>query len=245
MNQQIMAESSLTALIGDEIQGDLKWSNFVDGGDGFFYGIPFNARRVVKFNPLDKSLTEIGPDLGEGGAKRLCGVRANTGSIYCAPFLADHILKINTNDGTVETLDDVELPEIGYGLWASGALATDNSISYMPYSVRRIMKLNPDNDSLSSVGDDLGEGGWKFSGTVVGNDDFVYGIPYNATSIVKFDPTNPDITSTVGEEAEELFMCGNGVLAGDGDIYAVNQAGQVLNVDTTRNNYTWKWCGMG
>jgi hypothetical protein len=245
MNQQIMAESSLTALIGDEIQGDLKWSNFVDGGDGFFYGIPFNARRVVKFNPLDKSLTEIGPDLGEGGAKRLCGVRANTGSIYCAPFLPDHILKINTNDGTVETLDDVELPEIGYGLWASGALATDNSISYMPYSVRRIMKLNPDNDSLSSVGDDLGEGGWKFSGTVVGNDDFVYGIPYNATSIVKFDPTNPDITSTVGEEAEELFMCGNGVLAGDGDIYAVNQAGQVLNVDTTRNNYTWKWCGMG
>ena len=34
---------------------------FVDGKDGFFYGIPYlyNARRVVKFNPLDKSLTEI------------------------------------------------------------------------------------------------------------------------------------------------------------------------------------------
>ena len=30
------------------------------------YGIPFDARRVVKFNPLDKSLTEIGPGLGEG-----------------------------------------------------------------------------------------------------------------------------------------------------------------------------------
>ena len=31
-----------------------------------FDGIPCDARRVVKFNPLDKSLTEIGPGLGEG-----------------------------------------------------------------------------------------------------------------------------------------------------------------------------------
>ena len=64
-----MAESSLTTLIGDEIQGHGKWNDFVDGGNGFFYGIPRNARRVVKFNPLDKSLTEIGPDLGEGEMK--------------------------------------------------------------------------------------------------------------------------------------------------------------------------------
>ena len=66
-----MAEPSLTTLtdIGDEIGGDTvtKWSTFVDGEDGFFYGIPCDAHRVVKFNPIDKSLTEIGPDLGEGG----------------------------------------------------------------------------------------------------------------------------------------------------------------------------------
>ena len=63
---QTMMESSLTTLIGDEIEGDDKWSSFVDGKDGCFYGIPSDARRVVKFNPLDKSLTEIGPGLGEG-----------------------------------------------------------------------------------------------------------------------------------------------------------------------------------
>ena len=104
------------------------------------------------------------------------------------------------------------------------------------------MRLNPDNDSLSSVGDDLGEGSnKKYSGTVVGNDDFLYGIPYEATRIVKFDPTNPDTTSTVGEEIEEGwgFDFGNGVLAGDGYIYAVNGATQVLQIDTTNGNYTW------
>jgi hypothetical protein len=233
----IMTESSLTTLIGDEIQGRHKWSSFVDGGDGFLYGIPFHARRVVKFNPLDKSLTEIGPDLGFG-MKWKCGVRANTGNIYCAPFHADHILKISTNDGTVETLDDIELPETGRGLWASGALAQDNNIYYMPFSAHRILRLNPDNDSLSSVGDDLGRG-LEYNGTVVGNDDCVYGIPDDTRRIVKFDTTKPDITYFVGEEAEEEIWCGNGVLGGDGYIYAANGVGQVLKVDTTSNNYTW------
>jgi hypothetical protein len=226
------------------IQGDDKWSTFVDGGDGFFYGIPYNARRVIKFNPVDKSLTEIGPDFGEGGGKWWCGVLANNSSIYCAPFGADHILKIDTIQGTVETLGDIELPETGWCLWASGALATDNNIYYMPACARRIMKLNPDNDSLSSVGDDLGDDlgddDFKYIGTIVGNDDFVYGIPRRATRILKFDLCNPGTTSTVGEEYEEGFGCGNGaVLAGDGYIYAANDSGQVLKIDTTINNYTW------
>ena len=213
----------------------------MDGKNGFLYGIPYCARRVVKFNPVDKSLTEIGPDFGDGEAKWLCGVRANTGSIYCAPHCANHILKIKRSDGTVETLDNVELPETGDDLWASGALATDNHIYYMPYNARRIMRLNPDNDSLSSVGDDLGGEWCKYMGTVVGGDDNVYGIPHCARRIIKFDTTNPDTISTVGEEA--WFMCGNSVLAGDGYIYAANTVGQVLKVDTTTiNNYT-TWIG--
>jgi hypothetical protein len=234
-----MVESYLTTLIGDEIEGYHKWSAFVDGEDGFVYLIPYTARRVGKFNPVDKSFTEIGPDLGGGVMKWRCGVLANTGSIYCAPHHAEHILKINTIDGTVETLDDVELPEAGDDLWASGALAADNHIYYMPFKARRIMRLNPDNDSLSSVGDDLGEAWYKYIGTVVGNDDHVFGIPLEATHIIKFDPTNPHTTSTVGGEAEETDECGNGVLAGDGYIYAANDAGQVLKVDTANNNYTW------
>jgi hypothetical protein len=123
----------------------------------------------------------------------------------------------------------------------SGALAPDNFIYYMPDCARRIMRLNPDNDSLSSVGDDLGEGGgYKYVGTVVGNDKCLYGIPNAATRIVKFDPTNSATTSTIGEEGEEEeFECGNGVLGCDGDIYAANESGQVLQIDTTNGNYTW------
>jgi len=118
-----MTKPSLTALIGKNNLGDKRWSTFVDGGDGFWYGIPYHAPRVVKFDPLSKSSawTEIGPDFGDGigdeydetcAEKWSCGLLlANNGSIYYAPFNAEHILKININDGTVETLDNVELPE--------------------------------------------------------------------------------------------------------------------------------------
>jgi len=212
-------------------------------GNGWILWIERTDRRVVKFNPLDKSLTEIGPDFGEGGGKWRCGVLAKTGCIYCAPAYADHILKINTNDGTVETLDDVEMSETGRDLWASGALAEDNYIYYMPYRycALQIMRLNADNDICSSVGDDLGEQGGKYIGTVVGNDDCVYGIPHESRRIFKYNPADPDTTSTVGgEEAEEGFYCaGNGVLGGDGYIYAANGVGQVLKVDTANNNYAW------
>jgi hypothetical protein len=243
-----MTEPSLTALIDihDEIQGGMKWSSFVDGKNGFFYGIPYNARRVVKFNPLDKSLTEIGPDLGDDVCKWWCGVLANKSSIYCTPDSANSLLKINTIVFTFETIVGFVLPVTGdyyYSsrnyLWASGALAPDNHIYYMPAGARRIMRLNPDNDSLSSVGDDLGTAEWKYSGTVVGNDKCLYGIPCLAKHIIKYNPADPVKTSTVGEEAEEDIWCGNGALAGDGYIYAVNSVGQVLKVDTVNNNYTW------
>jgi hypothetical protein len=63
--------------------------------------------------------------------------------------------------------------------------------------------------------------------------------------------TQPILTnSTVGGETKGEFYCGNGVLAADGYIYAVNGAGQVLKIYTTINNY-YPWildpmnCGGG
>ena len=41
----------------------------------------FTGFPVVKFNPVDNSLTEIGPDLGIGGGNWMCGVLANNGCI--------------------------------------------------------------------------------------------------------------------------------------------------------------------
>ena len=57
-------------------------------------------------------------------------------------------------------------------LW-SGALALDGGIYFMPFYARRTLKLDPPNDSVSIVGDDLGQAGTtKFVGTVAANDGY-------------------------------------------------------------------------
>ena len=57
----------------------------MDDRNGCFYGIPFRARRVVDFNVEDKSIKEIGPDLGYYRMKYGNGIKANNDSIYCIP----------------------------------------------------------------------------------------------------------------------------------------------------------------
>ena len=64
----------------------------------------------------------------------------------------------------------------------SCALALDGCIYFMPSNANQTMKLDPNNgDAMSSVGDYLREGVWKYIGTVVGIDGYVdvyvYGIP--------------------------------------------------------------------
>jgi hypothetical protein len=175
----------------------------VRGADDCIYGIPSYACRVVKFNPVDNSLTEIGPDLGAAQYKWHSGVLADNGCIYCIPsgYGSEQFLKIDTINGTV-TLLDVRLPETSAELpWATGALAIDGCIYFMPDTARHILKLNPENDSVAIVGDHL-RGVYskrKYVGTVVGKDSCLYGIPCNSKRIVRFNPVDQSI-SFVGDE---------------------------------------------
>ena len=184
--------SAISTLIGEELGGKgYKWSETMAGVNGYLYGIPFRARRVVKFNPLDNSMTPIGPDFG-GEWKWLCGAMTDSGVIYCPPGDISHgVLKIDTNTDTVTVLDVNIFPEQDGWMFASCALALDGCIYSMPLNARRIMKLDPNNgDEMSIVGDDLENKGNKYCGTVVGIDGCVYGIPFQSTRILKYDPIN-------------------------------------------------------
>ena len=62
---------------------------------------------------------------------------ADNGCIYCAPLRAKRILKIDTVNGNVTTLDAV-LPAWGVMKWASGALALDGNIYFIPFAATRV-----------------------------------------------------------------------------------------------------------
>ena len=229
----------ITTLVGEEVEGEgVKWRGTLAAPNGSVYGIPYYARRVAKFNPVDKSMNFIGPDFGDQ-RKWYNGAINDSGIIYCPPCDSRNhgILKIDTNTDTATELDRNLLPEQGDWMWMSCAAALDGCIYFMPFFGRRIMKLDPNNnDAMSSVGDDLGNLP-KYSGTVVGIDGCVYGIPKHSFYILKYDPIN-DITSFVGEEADEDFGCkSNGVLGRDGCIYALTKDGRVLKIDTVNNSH--------
>ena len=98
----------ITTLIGEEVEGLFnKWLGTLAAPNGSLYGIPFIARRVAKFNPVDKSMTLIGPDfVGTGRFKWDRGAITGNGIIYCPPLNDDHgILKIDTNTDNVTELD--------------------------------------------------------------------------------------------------------------------------------------------
>jgi hypothetical protein len=219
---------SITALVGNEIEGKAKWDACVRGADDCIYGIPLAARRrVVKFDPKDESLTEIDPDLGDG-RQWLCGVLACNGRIYCLPYNSGKILKIDTVNGTVTTIN-VNLPEIGDGMWSPGALALDGCIYYMPYRAHRILKFNPEDESTVSVGEDLGDKERKFSGTVRNNDGYLCGIPDDSNFLVRFNPMDQSMSSFIAEETDNDFECDNGALGRDGHIYAMTTNGMLRN----------------
>lgn len=235
----------------------MKWHDLVEGGDGFLYGIPYNANRIVRFHPLDKSLNEIGPDLGDGECKYWSGILAN-GSIYCAPYRGGKILKITPVKGGDVQVDflDQNLPGCGHGVWLVGALAKDGCIYYMPYhNTRHILKLDTnDHDRISLVGEDLGRK--KCLGAILGNDSciyVVYEINWNSKKVIRFDPSVESI-SYIGEDLNEYDNFRGGVLAADGNIYTANRHGQVLKIDTAKNVCTMigskiftknNYCGWG
>ena len=198
--------------LGKELGNLFRWKGTLTAPNGSLYGIPYCARRAVKFNPVDKSISCIGPDFGSRLWKWYRGAITDSGIIYCPPYEKGlGVLKIDTNTDTVTVLDVDLLPEQGSGaMWVSCVAALDGCIYFMPCGARRIMKLDPNNkDATSSVGDDLILSyGYmtKYSGTVVGIDGCVYGIPRNSKRILKYDPIN-DITSFVGKEALNDFVC--------------------------------------
>ncbi len=147
------------------------------GKDGFLYGIPYNARRVVKFNPVDKSMKLIGPVI-ENIQKWNCGVLAKNRCIYCPLFTSriKRMLKINTFSDAVETIDlQLQLQLSTDGFWLSGAVARDDCLYYLPWSddTKDILRVDRDTDTLSLISlPNHHTGG--FRGAVLGKDDCIY-----------------------------------------------------------------------
>ena len=241
----------ITKFINCDVQTDVedKWNDFVDGGNGFLYGIPQNASRVLQLDLEDKSLKEIGPNLDGENFNYGKGIRAENGSIYCMPgYRTKFFLKITPMEGgdaKVQILKDKPLPRQAYSMWKAedsweaGCLARDGCIYYMPISASRILKLDTSNGDNLSLVEDSELPLCKCAGSVLGGDGCVYGLPYLKSSpVFKFDPAKILIMNMgclAFDFASNHHFRGD-VLANDGNVYTANRFGQVIQLDLATND---------
>ena len=243
-----MHDHPSTILIDCDVQTEnnifMKWWDCVDGKNGYLYGIPYNARRVLQWNIEDQTCKEIGPDLDNKKNRYINGIMADNGSIYCLSYGSKNILKITPKEGgdaEVEVLEDQPLPEYGHR-WEAGVLAKDGCIYYLPFLTRRILKLDPNNgERITLVGEEIRDA--RFGVAVLANDGCIYGISLRC--ILKFNPCSGNILIRYNVQVDDYHH--GGVLGADGNVYARNRYGQIYKIDTSNmefkiigHNICWK-----
>ncbi len=81
--------------------------------------------------------------------------------------------------------------------------AADGCIYVIPSCAGRVLRLSPNDESISYIGTDIGDIGYKWCGAVLGADGNIYGVRYTHIMIVlKIDDANQS-TSLVGPDLRD------------------------------------------
>ena len=82
--------------VGPNLSENHRFGKFVVGSDNLIYGIPRYAARVLRFDPAKGTADMIGDKLDGHIHKYNGGALAKDGFLYCAPYAASSLLRINT-----------------------------------------------------------------------------------------------------------------------------------------------------
>jgi len=165
---------------------DGKFSDGILAKNGLISFIPTSSNKVLKFDPAnhDNPLTEIGYDLELTGRKYGGRVFGKDGNIYCTPFIAHQVLRIDVDSDKTSFMGD---EHEGEGKWGDRVVAKDGNIDVSPLLANQILQIHTKNQTTSLVGPILG-GSLKWISFVEGKDGLLNVIPTNANNLLRFDP---------------------------------------------------------
>lgn len=110
---KINTETSKVTTFGDSYLSNLplkpsqsrwNWHGGQLSSNGYIYGVPANAERVLKVHPHNESVSLVGPSF-TGSTKYYGGILSNSGDIYCIPYKSSRVLKIEPIDDGSEVID--------------------------------------------------------------------------------------------------------------------------------------------
>eukprot|EP00439_Symbiodinium_sp_Y106_P085390 s125_g28.t1 len=140
-----------------------------------------------------KLAQEFGDSIGDGDGdvsdenwgKWMDGTLAANGCLYCQPWCASHVLKIDTRNGSVELIG----PDLGWApdKYRAAVVATDGVIYCPPHTARRVMKVEISTDTVSFVGPDYGTkpGKWWAGAMTLVNS--ILCAPHSAGQVLQID----------------------------------------------------------
>ena len=170
------------------------------GSDGAVYGMPHAAGRVLRVEPDTSRVTLIGPDFGStrGRCKWSSCCMGADGILYGVPDSSSEVLRITpatpTSSASVDTVGTDLGIDTADGKWIGAILAADGCIYAMPFNATRVLKIDPAQAEVSTVGIDLvaptagKTNGGKWHGGHLAADGCIYGVPFNAARVLKVDP---------------------------------------------------------
>jgi len=239
-------------LTGSTIAGG-SYSGFITAPNGNIYAIPATASGSVKFNTTGSSsgFTYITTSSLSNLTTKFSGAAlAKNGCIYMVPYGLPGgnwltVMKINTNTDQISALGDILNPAGSYSY--VGAVYAPNGFIYgIPHSAPNVLKINPNDDTLSYFGNVTGSGNinfMPFQGGVLASNGVIYCAPRDFGVILKID-TNTDTLSTVNiglPNAQNTNKWFGGVLAPNNEcIYFIpyNTTGS-LKIDPRTDQITF------
>lgn len=177
---------------GEISVGTHKWSDGIIAPNGCIYCVPWTHPQVMVIDPDASSVSFIDTATEDGTKvasfaehKWRDGILASDGCIYCIPWAAEAILRIDPEARTAICFG--KLPE-GDSKWAGAVLADDGRIYCAPYDARSILCIDVERQMAVCLGD-FGPARRKYRGALKAENGKIYMVPYNALEVLLLDPS--------------------------------------------------------
>lgn len=227
----------------------IMYSGCVRGNDGYLYAIPFNANEVFRCKE-DGSVPETFGTIPNTGSGWFGGV-AWGDFIFCAPYNASGILKIDTKNKTVSIIAESRFTmqsNVG-NLTAKYVGAVYSPVSgkiyFTPHDANTIAVYEPLTDDISFISCEQFVGNKANCCKAIINpiDNCIYYIPKNINKILRYNPNDwrrdPEIVATLNDIGANKFS--TAVLAPNGLIYCIPSYGYNYIVIFDPNLHTFEY----
>jgi len=221
---------------------------------GRVYAVPYNARKLLVFDPASGQLSDFDTSHVADGDRKWRSAVAVGGKVYGVPYDAKQLLIYNPANGDVRGVDTSEAEDGDCkGKWG-GAVAFDNKLYAVPFNAKAVLVYYSQTGDVSSIPTSHVETGRRKWSGAVAYGGVVYGVPFNAKKLLVVKPFLPLINRAVSkadgadisEHEEKVFGKWAGAVALDGKLYVVPyNAKNLLVSEFVQGDSLCRGCDLG